>query len=80
MIYSFLNTDVTWMTLSPPISQAIAYTVGAGLVDNSVLKQDLYAQPAPILEPCYRLKSLRYMIIFLLNIVNKISYSVYIFV
>jgi hypothetical protein len=39
------------MELSPPIPQAIAYTVAAGLVDNSVLKQDLYAKPAPTLEP-----------------------------
>jgi hypothetical protein len=27
----------------------VEYTVGAGLVDNSVLKQDLYAKPAPTL-------------------------------
>ncbi|WP_263972242.1 hypothetical protein [Pseudanabaena sp. ABRG5-3] len=35
----------------PPIPQAIAYTVETGLVDNSVLKQDLYTKPAPTLEP-----------------------------
>ena len=31
-------------------SSPSGYRVGAGLVDNSVLKQDLYAKPAPTLE------------------------------
>jgi len=45
-----MMTDVMWMEPSSLILQAIAYTVGAGLVDNSVLKQDLYAKPAPTSE------------------------------
>ncbi|WP_181016260.1 hypothetical protein [Pseudanabaena sp. BC1403] len=43
-------TDVTWIESSSLIPQAIVYTVGVGLVDNSVLKQELYAKPAPTLE------------------------------
>ncbi|WP_190303531.1 hypothetical protein [Pseudanabaena sp. UWO311] len=42
--------DVTWMESSSLIPQAIVYTVGAGLVDNSVMKQELSAKPAPTLE------------------------------
>jgi hypothetical protein len=39
------------MMLRGTITQkAIVYTVGAGLDDNSGLKQDLCAKPAPTLE------------------------------
>jgi hypothetical protein len=39
------------MEPSIPIPHAVLYIVGAGLVDNSMLKQEAYAKPAPTLEP-----------------------------
>jgi len=36
--------------VEPSLRKVIVCTVGVGLVDNSGLKQDLYAKPAPTLE------------------------------